>query len=79
MTPESMISCRQLATIKSISGLESLEILVALLMSCLRSEYLNSDLSCWQSALLHVDDMKQQLNHRGVTLYPEQQRCPTCD
>ena len=61
MTPESLIFCEQLAAIKSISDLESVEILVGRLMSCLRSEYLNSDLSCWQSVLLRVDEMKQQL------------------
>ena len=44
MTPESLIFCKQLAAIKSISDLESLEILVGRLMSCFRSEYLNSDL-----------------------------------
>ena len=46
MTPESQMFCGQLAAIKSTSDFESLEILVGLVMSCLRSEYLNSDLSC---------------------------------
>ena len=46
MTPESLLSCGQLSAIKSIRDFESLEVLVGLVVSCLRSEYLNKDFSC---------------------------------